>query len=60
MKKIAVCIKMKGFHNIFSAARKIGNGNFAKVYEALRLKDNKKFAIKAFNKLSITSMPKGR
>lgn len=51
---------MKGFHNIFSAARKIGNGNFAKVYEALRLKDNKKFAIKAFNKLSITSMPKGR
>jgi len=35
---------------MFKPIRKLGKGNYATVYEAERLTDNKSFAIKAFSK----------
>jgi len=39
-----------GFHNLFKPSRKLGKGNFASVYEVLRVTDNQRFAVKAFSK----------
>ena len=35
---------------MFKPIRKLGKGNYATVYEAERLTDNKSFAVKAFSK----------
>ena len=47
---LAKYINQRGFHECFKAHRKIGKGNFASVYLADRLEDEKSFAIKAFSK----------
>lgn len=43
-------INQRCFHESFRAHRKIGKGNFASVYLADRLEDERSFAIKAFSK----------
>lgn len=47
---LATQVNQRGFHELFKPIKKIGKGNFASVYLALRLEDDKKFAIKAFSK----------
>lgn len=47
---LASKINQRGFHELFKPIKKIGKGNFASVYLAIRLEDDKKFAIKAFSK----------
>jgi serine/threonine protein kinase len=39
-----------GFHKTYRPIKKIGKGSFASVYLAIRLEDDKKFAVKAFSK----------
>lgn len=43
-------MNQRGFHELFRAHKKIGKGNFASVYLAERLEDDKMFAVKAFSK----------
>jgi serine/threonine protein kinase len=43
-------LNRKGFHEMFKPTRKLGKGNFATVYEAERVGDHAKFAVKAFRK----------
>lgn len=43
-------LNQRGFHELFKPIKKIGKGNFASVYLAIRLEDEKKFAVKAFSK----------
>lgn len=43
-------VNQRGFHELFKPIKKIGKGNFASVYLAIRLEDERKFAIKAFSK----------
>jgi serine/threonine protein kinase len=53
-------INRKGFHEMFKPTRKLGKGNFATVYEAERLVDHTKFAVKAFRKDNCFSSKHGR
>jgi calcium-dependent protein kinase len=43
-------LNQRGFHSLFKPIKKIGKGNFASVYLAIRLSDNRKCAVKAFSK----------
>lgn len=47
---LASRLNQRGFHELFKPIKKIGKGNFASVYLAIRLEDERKFAIKAFSK----------
>lgn len=49
-KVLAKKLSQTGFHKIYKPIKKIGRGNFATVYLALRLEDDKRFAVKAFSK----------
>lgn len=53
-------INQKGFHAQFKPIKKLGKGNFASVYEVIRLEDGKKFAVKAFSKANTFSSPNGK
>lgn len=53
-------INQRGFHELFKPIKKIGKGNFASVYLAIRVEDDKKFAIKAFSKEATYSEDKGK
>jgi serine/threonine protein kinase len=53
-------INQRGFHELFRAQRKIGKGNFASVYLAERLEDEKLFAVKAFSKEAAYNQEKGK
>jgi serine/threonine protein kinase len=53
-------MNQKGFHEMFKPIRKLGKGNFATVYEAERLTDHTKFAVKAFLKQSIINSKNGK
>lgn len=53
-------MNQKGFHEMFKPIRKLGKGNFATVYEAERLTDHTKFAVKAFLKQSIMNSKNGK
>jgi serine/threonine protein kinase len=43
-------LNQKGFHHQFKPIKKLGKGNFATVYQVIRLEDHQKFAVKAFSK----------
>jgi hypothetical protein len=43
-------LNQRGFHNQFKPVKKLGKGNFASVYQVIRVCDGKKFAVKAFSK----------
>lgn len=45
---------------MFKPTRKLGKGNFATVYEAERLTDHQKFAVKAFIKQNYFSAKNGK
>lgn len=47
---LAKTLNMKGFQEMFRPIRKLGRGNFATVYEAERVTDRQRFAVKAFSK----------
>ncbi|EGR27846.1 protein kinase domain protein [Ichthyophthirius multifiliis] len=53
-------INQRGFHEQYKAIKKIGKGNFASVYLAERLEDNKSFAVKAFSKEAAYSQETGK
>jgi serine/threonine protein kinase len=53
-------LNQRGFHELFKPIKKIGKGNFASVYLAIRLEDDKKFAIKAFSKEATYAEDKGK
>lgn len=53
-------LNQRGFHELFKPIKKIGKGNFASVYLAIRLEDEKKFAIKAFSKEATYAEDKGK
>ncbi|CAD8137002.1 unnamed protein product [Paramecium pentaurelia] len=57
---LAKHINQRGFHESFKAHRKIGKGNFASVYLADRLEDERSFAIKAFSKEVAYGQDKGK
>ncbi|CAD8060114.1 unnamed protein product [Paramecium sonneborni] len=48
------------FHNMFRVYKKIGQGNFACVYQAERIEDNQQMAIKAFSKQAIYGEENGK
>jgi serine/threonine protein kinase len=43
-------LNQRGFHEMFKPIKKLGKGNFATVYEAERVTDRVRFAVKAFSK----------
>jgi serine/threonine protein kinase len=43
-------LSQSGFHKNYRPIKKIGKGSFASVYLAIRLEDDKRFAVKAFSK----------
>lgn len=43
-------INQKGFHAQFKPVKKLGKGNFASVYQVIKVEDGKKYAVKAFSK----------
>lgn len=45
---------------MFKPIKKLGKGNFATVYEAERLTDKQKFAVKAFSKQNSYSAKNGK
>jgi serine/threonine protein kinase len=47
---LAHFLNQKGFHSQFKPVRKLGHGNFASVYEVIRVEDSRRFAVKAFAK----------
>ena len=51
---------MKGFHDMFRPIKKLGRGNFATVYEAQRVTDKQRFAVKAFSKQNSYCAKNGR
>ncbi|KAL4438341.1 hypothetical protein ABPG74_009764 [Tetrahymena malaccensis] len=53
-------LNQRGFHELFRAHKKIGKGNFASVYLAERLEDEKMFAVKAFSKEAAYAQEKGK
>lgn len=53
-------INQRGFHELFKAHKKIGKGNFASVYLAERIEDDKFFAVKAFSKEAAYSQEFGK
>lgn len=53
-------MNQKGFHEMFKPSRKLGKGNFATVYEAERLSDHAKFAVKAFIKQNCFASKNGK
>lgn len=53
-------MNQKGFHEMFKPIRKLGKGNFATVYEAERVTDKVKFAVKAFSKEACFSVKNGK
>lgn len=53
-------INQRGFHEMFRPIRKLGKGNFATVYEAERLSDGLRFAVKAFSKQNSYSAKNGK
>jgi calcium-dependent protein kinase len=57
---LALRINQRGFHESFKAHKKIGKGNFASVYLADRLEDQRAFAIKAFSKEVAYGQDKGK
>ena len=57
---LAKKLNQRGFHQLFKPIRKIGKGNFASVYLAIRLEDDRKFAIKAFSKEATYGEDKGK
>lgn len=52
-------INQDNFHSKFEAVKKLGSGNFAKVYEVIRKQDGEKFAVKAFSKGHLRNSDKG-
>jgi len=58
--QLARRINQRGFHELFKPIKKIGKGNFASVYLAIRLEDDRKFAIKAFSKEATYGEDKGK
>ena len=59
MKKLSTAIIKKGFHDEYKPKKTIAEGHFATVYEAVR-QESKKVAVKAFKKLNITAIEKGK
>lgn len=57
---LATKLNQRGFHELLKPIKKIGKGNFASVYLAVRLEDEKKFAIKAFSKQATYAEEKGK
>jgi serine/threonine protein kinase len=53
-------INQKGFHSQFKPVKKLGKGNFASVYQAVRVEDGRKFAVKAFSKTNIYNTENGK
>jgi len=53
-------MNQRGFHELYRAHKKIGKGNFASVYLAERLEDEKMFAVKAFSKEAAYAQEKGK
>lgn len=53
-------INQRGFHEMFKPIRKLGKGNFATVYEAERVTDGVRFAVKAFSKQNSYSAKNGK
>lgn len=53
-------INQKGFHNQFKPVKKLGKGNFASVYEVIRVDDGKKLAVKAFSKANTYNAENGK
>lgn len=53
-------LNQRGFHELFKPIKKIGKGNFASVYLAIRLEDERRFAIKAFSKEATYGEEKGK
>ena len=49
-KKLSKKINQRGFHSMYVPTKKLGKGNFATVYEVVRLEDGQKFAVKAYSK----------
>jgi serine/threonine protein kinase len=48
-------LNQKGFHSQFKPIKKLGKGNFATVYQVIRIEDGKKLAVKAFSKANTFS-----
>ena len=59
MKKLSTAIIKKGFHDEYKPEKIISGGSFATVYEAVR-QESKKVVVKAFKKLNITAIDKGK
>lgn len=53
-------LNQRGFHNQFKPVSKLGKGNFATVYQVVRLEDGANLAVKAFSKANSYSTPNGR
>ena len=53
-------INQKGFHAQFKPVKKLGKGNFASVYQVMRVEDGKKFAVKAFSKANTYNSENGK
>lgn len=53
-------INQKGFHSQFKPVKKLGKGNFASVYQVIRVEDGKKFAVKAFSKANTYNSENGK
>lgn len=53
-------INQRGFHEQYKPKKKIGKGNFASVYLAEKIENNKNYAVKAFSKEAAYSEDKGK
>jgi len=53
-------LNQRGFHSQFKPIKKLGKGNFASVYQVIRVEDGKKFAVKAFSKANTFSAENGK
>ena len=60
MNKLAAGMIKKGFHDEFKPNNPLSKGNFAQVYRGTRLENQKKVVVKAFKKLNITAIEKGK
>lgn len=59
-KQLGRHLNQKGFHSQFKPVKKLGKGNFASVYQVVRVEDGRKFAVKAFSKANTYSAENGK
>ena len=50
----------RGFHYQYKPIKKLGKGNFASVYEVVRVADGMRYAVKAFSKINTFASPNGK